>query len=471
MMKKVILLIAAVFGSALMQGKVRLPAILSDNMVLQQQTEAPVWGKAAPGKKVSVKASWGASASAVAGSDSLWSVRLKTPSAGGPYTLKISDGQPVTLSDVLIGEVWFCSGQSNMEMPVKGFNRQPVEGSLDVILAADPSAPIRLVNVEKGTSLEPQWDCKVDGWNLNESRPVADASATAYFFGKALYEKLHIPIGLIMTDWGGTAIEPWMSLETLQGAGYDISQIEAVYPKWKQNTPTALYNAMVAPLSPYAVRGFIWYQGESNRPGRVYSELQTAFGKMLRKCFGDGSDAQPYYFVQIAPYNYGDPSGTGSGYMYEQQAKTLAMLPNSGMAVTNDIGNLNCIHPANKQEVGRRLALLALKNDYGVLGNLAVESPLYEKVEFNGFRATVTFNVGSGSLAPLGEEIEGFEVAGANKVFHPASARISGANTVDVWSGTVSDIKAVRYCFRNYQVGNLTNIFGIPASPFRTDEW
>ena len=476
-MKRFVFFLAGLLTVVPLGAKVRLPSIIGDNMVLQQQSEVPVWGKAAPGKKVTVKASWGRSASAVAKPDSTWSVRIPTPSAGGPYSITITDGNPVTLRNVLVGEVWLCSGQSNMEMPVRGYSAQPVEGSLDALLAADPETPIRLARVPRQSSLEIRWDCRLDGWNLHSPEAVSGASATAYFFGKYLYESLHVPIGLIMSDWGGSAIEPWMSRDALESAGYDLTDMEKNYPQKPHRTPTALYNAMLAPLMPYAVKGFIWYQGETNRPGnepgKIYSELQTAFGRMLRRCFGDGTDAQPFYFVQISPYNYDNPAGVESGYLYEQQARTLDMLPHSGMVVTNDIGDIDVIHPAKKPEVGKRLALLALQNEYGRLQGIDLRYPMLGSMKMEGFKAVLTFDVGPGGLAPLNKDIAGFEVAGADKVFRPATARVcpSERNKVEVWSGQVREIKAVRYCFRNYQVGTLTNVFGLPASPFRTDDW
>lgn len=435
-------------------AEIRLPSILGDNMVLQQQSSVPIWGKAAPGRKITVKASWGKYASTTVAADSSWLIRLETPSSGGPYDVVLhGDGPVLTIHNVLIGEVWLCSGQSNMEMRMRGYPSQPVDGALDAIIAAEPSVPIRLVRIPHQSSPEPLWDCRVDGWRLNEAAAVAEASATAYYFGHFLYEKLHVPIGLIMTSWGGTAIEPWMS-------GGNI------------------YNAMLAPLAPYAVKGFIWYQGERNRPGNqpgkpLYSELQAEFVKTLRSEFGDGSSAQSFYYVQIAPYPYDDPNGLGSAYMYEQQAAALNLIPNSGMVVTNDIGSASVIHPSTKPEVGRRLALLALQRDYGLLKGLDLSYPFFKSMETEGNRATLTFAVGPGALAPLHQDVIGFEAAGEDRVFYPAKARVNPdkRNTVELSCEQVRHIAAVRYCFHNYQVGTLTNIFRLPACPFRTDNW
>ncbi len=456
-------------------AKVRLPAIFSDNMVLQQQTRAVVWGKAAPGKKVTVKGSWGKSARAEAGADSCWLVRIETPAAGGPYTMTISDGQSLTLNNVLIGEVWLCSGQSNMEMPMRGYGRQPVEGALDAMLAAESSFPLRIARLPRQASMERKWDCRVDGWNLNEPDAISRASATAYYFGKILCERLHVPVGLVISDWGGTAIEPWMSEECLRALGYDLSDKEDSFAVKKESAPTVLYNAMLAPLAPFTVKGFIWYQGESNRPGNdpefPYSRLQTAFGKMLRENFGDGSDKQPFYFVEIAPYNYSGADDLEAAYLREQQALTLDLLPNSGMVVTNDIGNPVVIHPAQKPEVGRRLALLAFQRNYGLLGEVDFSYPEFDSVKYEGTKAVLTFKTGPGGLAPLNQDIAGFEVAGSDKVFYPATARVGDRFNVELTCEQVSEIVAVRYCFRNYKVGTLTNVFGLPARPFRTDNW
>jgi sialate O-acetylesterase len=471
----IICIIPGLLMVAPLDAKVRLPSIIGDNMVLQQQAGAPVWGKAAPGRKVTVRASWGGKASVTAKSDSSWMVRLSTPTAGGPYSITISDGQPVTLKNVLVGEVWLCTGQSNMAMPMQGFRNKPVEGAMNTILSATPDTPIRMARVQRGGSLEPKWDSGVDGWNFNTPPVVSRTSATAYYFGKNLYDHLHVPIGLIIADWGGTAIEYWMSEETLRALGFDLSDLEELFKKKPKLTPTALYNAMLAPLAPYAVKGFIWYQGENNRPGnqpgKIYSELQTAYARMLRRCFGDGSDSQPFYFVQIAPYNYDDPDGLDSGYMYEQQARTLELLPNSGMVVTNDIGDAMDIHPLRKSEVGLRLSLLALQRNYGLWEDLDCKYPMYSSVSLNGDSAIVTFDVGPGGLCPYDQNVIGFEVAGEDRVFHPAEAVQKGLDKVVVKCDEVSDIKAVRYCFHNCQVGSLTNILGLPACPFRTDNW
>lgn len=472
-MKKLLLTLAALGTAFGLQAKITLPALFNDNMVLQQQTDARFWGTASPGKKVTIRPSWSSQAvTTTADKEGRWQADVPTPQAGGPYTIELSDGERLTLRDVLIGEVWLCSGQSNMEMPMRGFNNQPVTGATELIVGAKTSTPIRICTVKRATARTPQASCSAQ-WLQHTPEAVAGASATAYYFARNLQQTLDVPVGIIITCWGGTPVEAWMDRQAM-GAfeEFDLAFLDGDQQiKNPQNRPTMLYNAMIAPLVPYTVKGFLWYQGEANRirPAQ-YQRLMPAFVQMLREKWG-GKEL-PFYYVQIAPYSYGNSDLTGgSALLREAQMRNVNEIPSSGMAVTMDIGNENCIHPGQKAQVGERLAWLALANDYGMKG-FEPNAPIYESMTVEGNRALLTFRTGRSTLAPLGDELPGFEVAGADRVFHPAKAKIEqGKGRLIVWSDEVAVPVAVRYAFRNYAEASLFNTFGIPASSFRTDDW
>jgi len=467
-------LLAFLTGSGL-QAKITLPSVIGDNMVLQQQTDAALWGKAEPGSKVTVKTSWNKkTVKTVADAQTgKWLVRVATPAAGGPYEITVSDGEKITIKNVLIGEVWFCSGQSNMEMPVKGFNGQPTEGGIQAMMAARPERPIRMCNIERRSSATILEET-VGSWKEHTPEAVGDISAAAYFFADAIQKELGVPVGILVSCWGGSTIETWIPYGILKEKfpELDLGAAEGKHEIRSANHEGALlYNAMVAPLVPYTFKGILWYQGESNR-GRAeqYIRLQTEYVAAMRDIF-QVPDA-PFYFVQIAPFNYGNPDSFDSGHFYVAQQKTLETIPHSGMAVTCDIGDFGRIHPPKKQPVGQRLAWLALKNDYG-RDYLLADPPTYAGVEFQGGKAIVTFNVDRLLLGPIATPLEGFEIAGPDKVFHKADARVDDGNyhRVIVSSPEVAEPAAVRYCFRNWCKGTLYNNYGIPAAPFRTDNW
>ncbi|MBR5175737.1 MAG: sialate O-acetylesterase [Bacteroidales bacterium] len=477
-MRKYILPLAlALIGTIHLDAKVTLPSFFSDNMVLQRNTEAAIWGWTDTGGKVTITTTWtGVKFTATPDADGKWITRIPTPEAGGPYKIFISDGdksERCELKNVLIGEVWFCSGQSNMEMPVRGYGGQPAAGGADMIIKAKAKTPIRICNITRKASLTPLQECE-GSWMEHTPEAVAPTSATAYFFASKLQEILDIPVGIIVSCWGGSTIETWMSRETLAskfGQEFDLSFLDGSELKSPQfQTPCTLFNGQVAPLVPFSIGGMIWYQGEANR-GRCeqYIRLQKAYVEMMRDLF-ESPDA-PFYFVQIAPYPYGEPDGWTSGYFCEAQRKSVDVIPNSGMAATVDIGEFGTIHPCKKQEVGNRLAYLALVKHYGFKG-INPESPSYESVKFENGEAVVTFKMDDRGLSPGGVNVEGFEIAGADKVFHPASAHVElWNNKVVVSSPDVPDPVAVRYCFRNWGVGTLFNNYGIPVGPFRTDDW
>lgn len=472
-MKRFLLITAALLSTAVLHAKVDLPSIFSDNMVLQQKENVAIWGTAT-GKKVIITTTWSKKKTVVTpAADGKWFTRIATPSAGGPYEVTVNDGKKCTLHNVLIGEVWFCSGQSNMDMPMRGYEGQPVERGIDYILRARPGVPIRICDIPKVKSSSPVADQK-GTWQENRPETVTRTSATAYFFACKLQEILDIPIGIITCDWGGSAIESWMPRELLEKefpGEFDTAFLDKGDVKDRKvgSTPCVLFNGMTSPLIPFTFKGMIWYQGESNR-GRPeqYVRLQTAYVKMMRETF-QNPDA-PFYFVQIAPYPYGKYADLfTSGYFYEAQQKTLSLITHSGMAATVDLGAFNTIHPPKKMEVGNRLAYLALTGDYGLKGVNPV-APSYKSVEFRRGEAVITFENDNLGLSPRNQHVGGFEIAGEDRVFHPATG-IAQKNTVTVTSDAVTAPVAVRYCFRNWGVGMLYNAFGIPVLPFRTDNW
>ena len=329
-----------------------------------------------------VSTSWSKEKTVVkAGDDGKWTVSVKTAGAGGPFEITFNDGDILTLKNILLGEVWFCSGQSNMEMPIKGFNNQSVEGAADVIIGARPETPIRMCTVRRTASCTPQENCDAR-WLEHTPENVAGTSATAYFFAEYLQKTLNVPVGIIISAYGGTPIEAWMDKKTISEKfpEFNLAFLDADQkPKNLQHQPTTLYNSMVAPVIPYTVKGIIWYQGESNRKReKQYERLQPEFVGMLREQWGIGEI--PFYYVQIAPYNYDNPMDNDGAKIREAQMKNLAAIPSSGMAVTLDIGDPDCIHPAKKKEVGHRLAYMALEKNYGFT-MIDSYAPVYQSME------------------------------------------------------------------------------------------
>lgn len=670
MKKSTILLIAIIsfYSANVFQAQIKLPSIFCDNMVLQQSTNVTIWGKTIPNKNVNVKASWGVIAKTAAGNDSLWSVKIKTPKAGGPYEIQIqSEEDNIVFKNVMIGEVWICSGQSNMEMPLEGWPPDaPVEGSEEAIKNSTNSN-IRFFTVTRTISDKPEFDCK-GTWVESNPQSAAQFSATAYFFGKKLYDDLKIPVGLIHSSWGGTPIEAWISgkkissveqyksiLENIQkgkeelhelnswlnakptidiskqdnesrwqnlffndstcsailfddsrwkemklpggwentevgnfdGAVWFRKQIEIpdtwlneelvlelgpiddmdqtyingekiggyeaegfwnmnrVYPipaklvktkninisvrvidnqgggglwgkpeqlnihpqnssekislagNWKYlpvaeyanekfylfgssneeyynhpklsfefsaYSPTTLYNGMIAPLIPYAVKGAIWYQGEANT-GHP-EQYKTLLPLMISNWREDWqNNSFPFYFVQIAPFDYGE--SVQSQKLRESQFLSLNT-PHTGMVTTLDIGDEKNIHPAKKREVGERLALLAEANDYGK--KVESSGPIYFSSKKSAGEIIVTFKHADGMFIKLSNGINNFKVAGADSVFRDAKVKIKG-NNILVSSPEIKNPVAVRYCWDNTSEATLFNKAGLPASSFRTDNW
>lgn len=657
-MKAIKTLVATIILSAttILQAnaKVTMCPLFTDNMVMQQKSDAPVWGTAESGAKVKVTTSWNkASYTATAGEDGKWMVKVRTPKAGGPYSMTITENgaDPITLKNILIGEVWLCSGQSNMQMPVSGNWAKVENHEQEVKNAKYPN--IRLISVERLTSSVPEDNFTTygDGWMVCSPENIAEFSATAYFFGREVHKKTGIPVGLIHSSWGGTTIEAWMSKDALAGVkdlggqaemvsgwpatreerkaksqgavdawnrlsnmiddvcsqldsfkeptfddsrwdnmkvpgnlennyrgfdghvlvrrsvdipaswagkaitmhiggvddkdftyfngqqigsemGWNKSRAYAIPAElvkegkatvairivdksgnggicgsdqafylegpngekiqlagqWKSKTDadysgmparpvnmynepywsTVLYNAMIAPLVPYSIKGAIWYQGCSN-DDRAYQ-----YQDLMRLLIGDwrqqwGYDF-PFYITQLANYTRLQTNPTESTWAELREAQSMAakVVPNTGLAVTIDIGEANDIHPRNKQEVGRRLALQALNKTYGM--SIECSGPVYESYEIDGNVIRLKFSSIAKGLVAKGGKLEGFTIAGADHKFHWAEAKIVG-NCIEVSCKDVPRPLAVRYAWAHNPVGNLYNTAGLPASPFRTDAW
>jgi sialate O-acetylesterase len=466
-------------GSMLIQAKVKLPSILADNMVLQQQSAVKLWGLAAGNSKIKIICSWDKKSHVTtADNQGNWKIDVNTPAAGGPYEISISDGEKLVLSNILIGEVWFCSGQSNMEMPMQGFDRQPTKGGNDLIANANINVPIRIFNTDvvdgkriRQFSKQVQTDIK-GAWLLNSPENVAFTSAAAYYFAKYTREVLNVPVGIIISSLGGSAVEPWMSREAIEPfKEVDLSILDNdAEIKSPQQIPCVLYNAKIAPLLNYKIKGMLWYQGESNRMNPdLYSKLMSAFVKDLRSKWDSGEF--PFYYVQIAPFKYEGVDSISGVRIREVQTQNMKDIPNSGMVSTLDIGSINFIHPADKETVGKRLAWWALGQTYQLKG-IDYATPIYKSMEIKEQKIYINFKNADRGISPMWTDLKGFEIAGADKVFYPAKAEIETKTArLAVSSEKVPSPVAVRYAYKNFVEPSIFGLSGIPVPSFRTDNW
>jgi sialate O-acetylesterase len=424
---------------------------------------APIWGTADPGEKVDVVLDYGnktIGTSATAGPDGKWKATLAATQAGGPYTLTLTGKNTVTIKDVYVGEVWVCSGQSNMEWPLSAS-----AGGKEAI-ANSKNPRIRLFHVPYKVSAEPVHDVNAK-WKECGPGAVDRFTAVGYFFGRDLEKALNKPIGLIESNWGGTPARSWTPKAFLENNPALKGLVPTKFKPGDQNQGTVLYNGMIAPLQPYAIKGVIWYQGESDA-GQAY-QYRTLFPTMIRGWRETWKQGDfPFLFVQLAPWNAGNPKGTGWAELRDAQLFTSQSVQNTGMAVITDVGDLKDIHPRKKEPVGHRLALAARALAYGE--KITYSGPLYSGLKVEGNKVILSFkHVGTG-LEAKGGELKGFTIAGPDKKFHPAHAEIKG-NTVVVWSDEVEKPAGVRYGWANYPEVNLFNKEGLPATPFRTDDF
>ena len=467
---RMLFILCAVLLSWSTRAEVQLPAFISSGMVLQQQSTVRLWGKSDSGEKVTVTTGWdNKTYSAKPVANGSWAVKVKTPTAGGPYEIRISDGTELTLSNVMIGEVWIAVGQSNMEMTMRGFMSQPVENSLDLILSSENEA-VRLFMTKRSASKEPL-TVVVGEWKSASVGSTPDFSATAYLFARRLQSVLKVPVGVICSAWGGTSILGWMPEDAINRAisAEEKAAIIAINDSAK-NHPAILYNGMIAPIEGFAARGFLWYQGCHNvSHGESYARLMRSLIQSWRTKWGNNE--MPFYAVELAPYRYGrdNEKAADRARWVEEVTKMMATTPKTALIPTGDLGDRGCIHPAKKQQVGDRLAATALKNDYGY-ASLEPEAPKIVSVAYRDGKAIIKT---SSPMGPVLGSLYGFEIAGGNKRFYEARAAVnSRTGEIEVWSDHVPDPIAVRYAFCNYpERQNWRNWLGIPALPCRTDNW
>jgi sialate O-acetylesterase len=442
-------------------AKVEPNSLFTDHMVLQRGVALPIWGAADDGEEITVSLA-GQTASTKA-ENGRWMVRLAALPAGGPHVLTIKGSNTVAVNDVLVGEVWLCSGQSNMQWAVKD-SSEPKE---TIAQANHPT--LRLFTVPRKATGKPLASADAH-WELCTPKTIPEFSAVGYAFGRDLNRELNVPVGLINTSYGGTPAEAWTSAETL-AADPNLAYLKTAgnLPPTNPHAASGLYNAMIAPLVPYAVRGAIWYQGESNA-GRA-AEYGSLFPTMIedwRKTWKNPDLV--FLLVQLAPFMKieAEPGESAWAELRETQRQTVHKLPKTGMAVITDLGDEKDIHPRQKAPVGARLALAARALAYGE--SVEFSGPEYSKLAIDGDKGVVSFDHVGGGLVVKGDSLQGFTIAGADKKFYKAEAKVVG-DTVVVSSPKVAQPVAVRFGWANYPVVNLWNKAGLPASPFRTDDF
>ena len=466
-MKKIVLpiLFAAILcGMTLKaQAQLRLPDIFSNNMVLQQKTTVKFTGWADPLQKVSVVASWnpGDTLKTTTPSDAQWAFALQTPKAGGPYHITVIADTTIVIHNILIGEVWLCTGQSNMEYSASWHPKHYKQ------VVQDANHPeIRFFKIDKISAPYPQ-ELVRGSWQVCTPKSMHTFSMAGYFFGRELNQKLNRPIGLIESAWGGSPVEAWTPIEVFnQSEKLSISAAKLTPAPWCPMRPAVAFNAMIYPIIKYPVAGAIWYQGETNTANP--STYEQTFSAMIHSWRELWHEDFPFYFVQIAPYSYGTPYS--AALVREAQLQTYRNVPKTGIVVTTDItGDTTNIHPLDKLDVGKRLARWALSQTYGQSG-IVTSGPLYKSMDVEGNKAIIHFDFANDGLMKKGKELRDFVIAGKDHQFVPATAKIKN-NTVVVYSRKVKHPTAVRMGFTNTDIPNLFNKAGLPASPFRTDDW
>lgn len=464
MFKKLLCLL--LLASALRaSATLRLPAILGSNMVLQQHATVKLKGWCNAGEKIEITTSWDNRTQTVNGTgDATFELPVQTPAAGGPYTITFKGSSTIVLENVLIGEVWVGSGQSNMEMNQNWGHMPQIT---EEMATANTHPQLRFFTVARHSSASPQED--VEGhWVVCDSNNLKSFSAAAYFFGKRLQGALDVPVGLISTNWGGTPAETWTPDSTMKANPDFMESAAKIKPNpWWPGAPARLYNGMIAPLTFLPVAGVIWYQGESNVDR--YAGYEKLFTNMITSWrTGWQQPDMPFYFVQIAPFRYGT-SNQGM-LLREAQAKSTS-LPHTGIVITSDIaGDTNDIHPKQKRQVGDRLAGLALTEVYGKRPAGGVYSPLYKSMRVEKDKAIIRFDHAEEGLQIKGKTPLNLLVAGEDKIFYPATAKVAG-NELQVSAKQVKTPVAVRYDFSNTAVGNIFTKGDLPVAPFRTDDW
>lgn len=484
-MKKLCTLCLALYCLALSAGNgFLLPDIISNNMVLQQQTGVRLWGKASPGSVVSVKGDWsGEAVSVKVAKDSTWIVKLLTPAASmqkHTITFSVDSKDILALNDVLIGEVWFCSGQSNMQMPLSGFDNCPIkDGNEEIALSGLWADRIRMATVPtKGNAQPQEW---TDGcqWQKPSANTAPWMSASAWYFAKMLTQVLDVPVGIVACAWGGSSVEGWTPRDLLDT--YSDIDLKAELERgnkgtwWSWETPLVMYNGLLYPMRHLTFKGILWYQGEANvGKEATYAQRLKNMVDRWRSDFGGTAETLPFYQAEIAPWaGYGGADGESGARLREAQHAATRLIDNCYCIVTNDLVQLyeaRQIHPCNKRDVGYRFAYSVLHHTYG-MKQIAGDSPEYDHMDVHGSEIEVFFTHAEGGLSPW-EDAHGFEVAGDDGIFRPANARLNEQHkSVIVSCSEVPSPVAVRYCFKNFEIGDLISRSGLPVAPFRTDRF
>jgi sialate O-acetylesterase len=462
-MRKIILrlsaaLLALLLSTGYILANVSLPEIFGSNMVLQQKSDVTFWGWAKAGEKVTINAGWlGEGLSATASTQGEWKIVVKTPAAGGPYDINIKGHNVIELTGVMIGEVWLCSGQSNMEWSAQsGIDN----GEEEIKNANYPD--IRLFTVSSATAGYPQQHF-TGSWTRCSPETMKSFSAIGYFFARKLHHELGVPVGVINSSWGGTPAESWMPGDVIENDPFLKEAAAKQKPvPWGPVEPARLYNAMIHPMIPFRIAGVLWYQGEANTVNAyAYKALLENLIKSWRAAWGYEF---PFYYAQIAPFSYGR---NFDGVMVRDAQRRVLEMPKTGMAVLSDICDTAYIHPRNKQDAALRLAYIALRNDYG-MRQYEGSGPLYKDMVIDKNKAIISFDNSEG-LHSDGKKPDCFEIAGKDMVFHPAEARIEGEKVI-VQSRKVKDPVAVRFAWSNTATPNLFNGANLPASCFTTEK-
>lgn len=442
-------------------GKITLPSIFSDNMVLQQNAKVAIWGWSVPGQTVKIVTSWNSkdTIQAKVNNSAKWEASIQTIGAGGPYSIQLLGTSNIQLNNVMLGEVWICSGQSNMEMTLDWGIKN---GEEEAKKAGNPN--IRIFHIEKMAAEYPQLDCKAS-WAESTPETMRKTSTLAYFFGRELQQKLNVPVGIIVSAWGGTPAEVWIEKSRIENnPALNKGKYNERY-EWWPDAPGALYNSMISPVVPYGIAGAIWYQGEANRNNyQIYAPLMKTLIENWRSNFNQDF---PFYLVQIAPYKYTDNGN--SQFVREQQEIVTKTVPKTGLVVVSDlVDDINDIHPKDKLSVGKRLANYALAEVYHQYTN-EYKSPTFQSMRIEKNKVILTFNNASG-LKCTAKNPEHFMISGDGKNFIKADAKLEG-NTVELSSEKIKVPVAARFCFDDTSRSDVFNSAGLPMAPFRTDNW
>lgn len=460
-LRSVFILVLVILLAQSVSAKVVLPHIFSSEMVLQRNSEITFWGWAFPGEEITLVTGWdGSSYQVKTDNAAYWELKVSTPEAGGPYAIEIKgSSNTILLENVLLGEVWLCSGQSNMEWSANyGIDQKETE-------IANANYPnIRFFSIDKRTSNSAQDDLS-GHWEICSPETMPDFSAVAYFFARRLQGELNVPIGLIDSSWGATCAEVWTPEDVFE----DNADLKEAAKKvganpWVTTQPSSLYNALIAPLKNFPIAGTIWYQGESNTANA--DTYQKLFGKMISAWRNQWGTDFPFYYVQIAPFNYDSPEV--GVQVRDAQRRILESIDNTGMVVVSDICTIDDIHPQNKQDVGLRMANLALNHHYKTIDG-QVNGPLFKEMKIDGKQVHVFFDHAKG-LTSTTKNVGHFEMAGADGKFFPATAKIKN-DMVILTSKSVSIPANVRFAWSNTDMATLFNEVGLPASSFTTEEW